>query len=1106
MAAPLGQLLAGRVRPWWRVFLALGLTAALITAAPAQVVPPHLASMTSELLRSTKDQLQTPPQEAGPSQVVKRTHDFLEQEMLYRWGRGSLAQKGVVPKIASALGIARVTPENLPTLQKFLDTWSQGKTDQALREFHQAIGRPPPSGTEQKVLSKKLSEVLGADPATSARQHTIQGRNRGQSATLEWQPKKFRFSIRVEDDGTGGTEPFRTTIAGNVKPQISQNGQDLELSVKPAAHPLHAQDAEELRQICNLLFGRWEDGEGGVWEIKPLDGAAPYQPPRRPPAGSRLADQIKETEARLGKIKKSLIYVWKNPKTGERVEQSRFKQLPAPFNFLGQTYSVPNAEAEIRRLEKELAGLRAAPPERFDTSYPPLSELKAGGLVQPLSLTKTRPDGSIQDWPEASCQGGRVQARGVFNDIRDMKPDLPLEVKKQLLSRSAPRWLDLSLRFNPDTREAFLEGDFWAEHVTYSADDYRVKSIHTPYAKPLILSRVKEKGDFRIVRIEVDSWKWRSRILDLKYEVSKTEEDLKWHKDKRDAARSEFDQSDPQRQQAEQKMEAAAKAVADLEAGLKGPPGLPEKPSRALQQRLDTKAMLEREIERLDAEIIELNEKRPPGWAELIASKNRISQDRRQQLQRIERLIQEEYARLKFDPEQKKKKLQEQLKPLQDQYWSQREEKTLLTNKMHLALRTIMYHEEYINAIEEKLTGLNQKIVGLDENDTPFINRVLVHDSQGKEIGCWEAWAPFEALQRIKEEIKQLDDLLKQELKKEKDESLARFQKAAEEARKALDQVTKAIWGSFGRQAAIEAGYYAYDVFGKGWRKGGPFGALMEAYGKATEAFILGGGAIQIKEADPREIEKRIEEQYGLKPDVFADTLTEIDLTLAGAKRVAKDSIFREWKMQENKHIMAPATKIFLVDHQTTKLIKMEKDLTVPLDQFMKQAKKVKKYNQWLKHLQEGEPYKLRNFATGFFKDVSKDLLKDMAKVVEENAWEEFFEKDLWARLCFASFQETNRLYWDTNDQLMAWLALQDMLVKGYDPKSGFLARKTALLKEGETYAIQLELQNPQGKKEKVWVGIRETRLEGDHRFSIQAKDLKPSNEKGDVVLKTEFQ
>lgn len=1020
LAAPLSQILTDQGRPWCRPLLALALAAAITTAAPAQMVPPHLVSMSSDLLRAMKEQLQTPPRDVGPPQVVKRTNDLLEQEMLYRWGRGRLAQADVVPKIASTLGVARVTPENLPTLQRFLDTWSQGETDQALREFYQATGRRPPSATEREALSQKLSEVLRADPATSARPHTIQGRNRGQSVTLEWQPEKFRFSMRVEDDGSGGTEPFRTTIAGDIKPKISQNRQDLELSVKPAAHPLHAQDAKELRQACTLLFGQWQDGEGRIWQINPAD----------------------------------------------------------------------------RRASKELARV---PPS------PPLPEPKAGGLVTVIHLTKTRKDGSIQDWPEARCQGGRLQARGVFNDIRDMKPDLPEQVKKQLLSWSAPRWIDLSLHYDPATGEMRLEGDSWAEHVTYSADDYRIKRIHTPYAKPLALARTSiKKEDFHIVRVEVDTWKWQSRLSDLKNEIAKNEPNLKWHKEKRDEAHSRFHRLDQQRDQVEDRMEAAAKAVAALEARLKGPPALPDKPSPDLQRRLDTKAMLEREIEGLDAEIIELGEKRPPSWWEQIARKDQISKDYRQQLERIERLIQEEYAKLKFDPKQKQEEMQKQLKPLQDQYWSLRKEKAILNSNVSSVSNEIMYYQEHINKLEEKLTDLNQKLKELDEHDTPFVDRVLVYDSSGKEMGCWEAWAPFEAIQRIQEDTDRLGKLLK-ELKKQKDESYARFREAAEEASRALDQVAQAIWSSAWRQAAIETGYYAYDVFGKGWKKGGPFGALTEALGKAAEAYVMGGGAIKFKEADPKAIEKRMEEQYGLKPGIFADTVEKLDNI--AAKRVLKDTIFRETKKQANQRLMAPLTQTFLVDHMTDQLIRgMEKGSPVTVNELERRCKKLVNYNDNLKNLKKTKPYQLRNFVQGFFKDVSKDLLKDMAKLEEVNAWEPFFEKDIWARLCFAGFQETNQLYWDTYDQYMAWQALRDALVKGYDPKSGFMAKKTALLKDGEHYAIQLELQNPRGKQEKVWVGIREARLAGDHKFSIQAKDLKPSNEKGDVVLKIEVQ
>ncbi len=409
MAALLSQILTSQVRPWWRPWLALALTAAFITAAPAQVVPPHLVSMSADLLRGMKDQLQTPPRDVGPPQVVKRTNDLLEQEMLSRWGRGSLALAGVVPKIASTLGVPRVTPENLPTLQRFLDTWSQGETDQALREFYQATGRQLPSSVEREALSKKLSEVVCADQAASARRHTIQGRNPGQSITLEWQPEKFRFSMQVEDDGSGGTEPFRTTIDSKVKARVSRDGQDLQLQVMPEADPCTYLDAQDLERLYLSILGKWQDQEGLTWLITSAAAPAPERTPEK-------------------------------------------------------------------TLAPETTGARRPIPEHSGRS---------------LQLEKIRHDGSIQDWPGARYSIlGSLQAQGVYDDVRDLKPELPTRVKEQVVaSRQAPRRLDLAVIYDQATGDVRLEGQYLSHHVTYSPDALQMKSIHTPFQLPLVLTR-----------------------------------------------------------------------------------------------------------------------------------------------------------------------------------------------------------------------------------------------------------------------------------------------------------------------------------------------------------------------------------------------------------------------------------------------------------------------------------------------------------------------------------------------------------------------------------------------------------------------------------------
>lgn len=242
------------------------------------------------------------------------------------------------------------------------------------------------------------------------------------------------------------------------------------------------------------ILGKWQDQEGLIWTIGKEEGKgwgaydlpSPY-------------DGIKKKQAQIDHIKSFIIYVWQNQETGQVVVQKRWQQLDYPFGYLYQTYSISHAPAELALLEQEMAEIKKADENQSelirnrDNPFH-LPRPTTDGKIRLIKLTKTRKDGSIQNWPLARYYSqGSLEAQGVFDNIQDMKPELPLPVKLELArSWYAPRWIELSLKLDPATGQARLEGKSWAHHVTYSGEDYKVKRIHDPYAKPLILTKIIE--------------------------------------------------------------------------------------------------------------------------------------------------------------------------------------------------------------------------------------------------------------------------------------------------------------------------------------------------------------------------------------------------------------------------------------------------------------------------------------------------------------------------------------------------------------------------------------------------------------------------------------
>jgi hypothetical protein len=495
--------------------------------------------MAADLLKSTKPELKAQSGDSGRALAVKHAYNILKEEQMFRWGRGSLTQEGVIPKVAAAVGLEKVEPNDIAHLQKLLDAFARGDADRGILDFYEAYGREKPGQAKLKDIKKKIHEALQSTWKDLARSHTIVRADGRQRIKLEWQPEVSRFLIKIEDDGDEDTEPFQTTIGGDVKAEVSEDGQDTKLSVVPWDDPIKPMTAEDLENMARNIYGEWYDQEGNLWIVGQPEGSPAGPTPPAPRREETPARKIAALEDRINEIKNSRIYVWENPQTGEVVKQERFKRLQEPFEYKGQDFASPKAQEETARLKQEIQELsrtKSTPPVQ---AHDPAGFDEAQASARARAIRLSREDsasGHTVVYDEAIFAGSKITARRTLTDVRELG-GLPERVKQQLVARwSPPEWLELTLEQDEKTGDLWFEGQRWRLHVTYDGDTHEVERIHTPYSTPLKLTEEgPDKLKLRFVKKEEGAYQeiegnlrfyGEPLFLEARYD-SKQEEDEK---------------------------------------------------------------------------------------------------------------------------------------------------------------------------------------------------------------------------------------------------------------------------------------------------------------------------------------------------------------------------------------------------------------------------------------------------------------------------------------------------------------------------------------------------------------------------------------------------
>jgi hypothetical protein len=459
--------------------------------AAADRVPPHLAGMAASLYRAALPEFEKVDPGESHGWAALRAGEALRGQDVHRWSAASPPSWTGRRQVAGLLEIDLADADQAALLQSFLLQVQSDGAEAAVVSLFEKLGRAVPDPEPLATLVAKIEEALSSGFGDLARSHVIETDD-GPDVALQWQPEQGRFRIDVEEPGSEFVAPFQTRLEGRLEP-IPPEATDapVEYSLTPAPVPVSTLDAEDLAQIRISVFGEWYDQDGTRWLISPIDGDATDEQEDRPAANPRAAllDRIAAAEAELAGLRGSKVFVWENPETGEREEQDRFRRKTDPWEYRGEETSgeggperVAELEQEIARLNDELTqGPRVQP-------APELPEPTVDGRVRAIRVAYAREDGSMAVMEQARLAGNRITGNRTLDDLRDIS-DLPDRVISQLVNEwSPPEWIELEASVTEDGRTE-ISGTRWRLHVTYSGDSLKVKSIHTPYARPRNLRR-----------------------------------------------------------------------------------------------------------------------------------------------------------------------------------------------------------------------------------------------------------------------------------------------------------------------------------------------------------------------------------------------------------------------------------------------------------------------------------------------------------------------------------------------------------------------------------------------------------------------------------------
>ncbi len=206
--------------------------------AHAESVPPHIASMTKELLLATRDEFKAATGDDEQAQRVQRIYRILRREGLYNWRKTPVTRDGFVPKMAAVFGLSQLGPAETEKFTKFLEAQTGGRFDAAIDELYTALGRARLTGAERKRVVDGWNALWAKTWSGVPLTYEMEANRGPQTISLIWDMDRARFKINVLEEGDAIIKKMQTTVTGLVQFAFDQKAQNLVVSVKPAQMPI----------------------------------------------------------------------------------------------------------------------------------------------------------------------------------------------------------------------------------------------------------------------------------------------------------------------------------------------------------------------------------------------------------------------------------------------------------------------------------------------------------------------------------------------------------------------------------------------------------------------------------------------------------------------------------------------------------------------------------------------------------------------------------------------------------------------------------------------------------------------------------------------------
>lgn len=481
------------------VILLLCLTATY--PVQAEQLPKHLAAFGSDLNRKLATQINTYSGSKEEKAALEEAKRLLKKAGVPQWSAQNIRIDKGAEALAEPLGLDLSDAKQWAKLNSII---TKSDSDQR-NKLIDTLTANAKANTKETNEEKKQQTAVNDKRSNFDRTQTTLLENFSRrygvkigaygKLQLTWNPdgQTIRMTIngRIKEDDP--KSEFMVTMLGHVTPELMAKGNHIRFVVSADKPGLSILPPEQLQEIRASIFGQWVTGNE-LWVISKRTGTVTREEMRNEDR-NQAANDASNAKEEIQKIKQNKVYTWKN-KDGEIIRQKKFKKLDDSYHYEGEAYADSNAEKRIVELEKKAAQAarqqQTKPVDQTDPlgrRYNPTDD-----EAQPLNIGVTYENGYSFEYRTSAFDGQRITADRTLYERSDIT-DLPMDVIDALIaSWSPPEWIELSVVPDPETGEITLEGVRWRMHVTYSYGAFgmgplKIKSIHTPYTKPLILTR-----------------------------------------------------------------------------------------------------------------------------------------------------------------------------------------------------------------------------------------------------------------------------------------------------------------------------------------------------------------------------------------------------------------------------------------------------------------------------------------------------------------------------------------------------------------------------------------------------------------------------------------